>query len=217
VDSYEWNKIAGWTLAGLLSILGLSVITGALFPSHAPEQPGYIVEGVEEEAVADASSGPAEQPIEFFLASANVQKGEAQFKKCAACHSIDKGAAPAIGPNLWGIVGNHHAHEAGFAYSDAMKATADKEWTWDALSQWIANPKKYIPGNKMAFAGMSKPQDRADLIAFLNSESDSPLPIPAPPAAEAAPEAAAEAAPADEATEAAAPETASAEEATTAA
>lgn len=194
MDSYEWNKIAGWTLAALLSILGLSVLTGMLFPIQQPAKPGYVVEGVEEEVAAADSSGPAEQPIEFFLASANMQKGEAQFKKCAACHSIAKGAAPAIGPNLWGIVGNHHAHEAGFAYSDAMKATTDKEWTWDALSQWIANPKKYIPGNKMAFAGISKPQDRADLLLYLNSESDSPQPIPAAPAPAAAPEAAAPAA-----------------------
>ena len=203
MDSYEWNKIAGWTLAALLSILGLSVLTGMLFPIQQPEKPGYIVEGVEEEAVAADSSGPAEQPIEFFLASANMQKGEAQFKKCAACHSIAKGAAPAIGPNLWGIVGNKHAHEAGFAYSDAMKATSDKEWTWDALSQWIANPKKYIPGNKMAFAGIGKPQDRADLLLYLNSESESPQPIPAAPAAEApAPEAAAPAAEAEGAADA---------------
>ena len=192
MDSFEWNKIAGWSLAAAVSIMGLSVITGGLFPTHAPEKPGYIVEGVEEDAPAEAS-GPVEQPIEFFLASANATKGEAQFKKCAACHSIAKGANDAIGPNLWGILGNHHAHSASFGYSDAMKETAGKEWTWDALSQWVANPKKYIPGNKMAFAGLGKPQDRADLLLYLNSQSDSPQPIPAPPAPEA------DAAPADEA------------------
>lgn len=198
MDSFEWNKIAGWSLAAAVSILGLSVITDGLFPVHAPETPGYIVEGVEEEAAATAS-GPAEQPIEFFLAAASVQKGEAQFKKCTACHSIDKGAGDAIGPNLWGVLGNHHAHSASYSYSDAMKATAEKQWSWDALSQWVANPKKYIPGNKMAFAGIGKAQDRADLLAYMNSKSDSPQPIPAPPAPEETAAPADDAAPADEA------------------
>ena len=83
-------------------------------------------------------------------------------------------------------MGASHAHSGGFGYSDAMKAVSDKKWDWKALSEWIANPKKAIPGNKMSFAGISKPEDRANLIAFLNSKSDSPLAIPAAPA-EAAP------------------------------
>ena len=195
MDSYEWNKIAGWVLAAAISVLGLSILTGYMFPTHAPEKPGYVVEGVEAEGEAGGAAAAAEKPIEFYLASADVAKGEAQFKKCASCHTIDKGGASGIGPNLYGIVGNHHAHLGSFGYSDAMKATAGKPWDWDALAHWIANPKKYIPGNKMSFAGISKPEDRANLIAYLNSKSDKPLPIPAVPAEAAAP-AAAEAAPA---------------------
>ena len=198
MDSYEWNKIAGWVLAAAISVLGLSILTGYMFPTHAPEKPGYVVEGVEAEGEAGDATAAAEKPIEFYLASADIAKGEAQFKKCASCHTIDKGGSAGIGPNLWGIVGNHHAHQAGFGYSDAMKATAGKPWDWDALAHWVANPKKYIPGNKMSFAGISKPEDRANLIAFLNSKSDSPLAIPAVPA-EAAPAADAAAAPAADA------------------
>lgn len=209
MDSYEWNKIFGWTLVALLSVLGLSVLTGALFPVHAPEKPGYIVEGVEEEAAASDGGGTTEQPITVFLASANMAKGESQFKKCTACHTIDKGAANGIGPNLWGILSSKHAHSASFGYSDAMKATAGKDWDWDSLSQWVANPKKYIPGNKMAFAGIGKPQDRADLLLYMNSKSDSPQAIPAAPAAEAAAPAA-EAEVAAPAADAAAPTTAAA-------
>ena len=182
MDSYEWNKIAGWVLAAAISVLGLSILTGYMFPTHAPEKPGYVVEGVEAEGEAGGAAAVAEKPIEFYLASADIAKGEAQFKKCASCHTIDKGGAAGIGPNLYGIVGNHHAHQAGFGYSDAMKATVGKPWDWDALAHWVANPKKYIPGNKMSFAGISKPEDRANLIAFLNSKSDKPLAIPPVPA-----------------------------------
>jgi cytochrome c len=196
VDSYEWNKIAGWVLAAAISVLGLSILTGYLFPTAGPEQRAYVVEGVEAEAgAAGGATAEAERPIEFYLATADVAKGEAQFKKCASCHSIDKGGAQGIGPNLYGIVGAKHAHIPGFGYSDAMKATGDKVWDWQGLSAWLQNPKKYIPGNKMSFAGISKPEDRANLIAYLNSKSDSPMAAPAVPA-EAAP-----------ATEAAAPAT----------
>ncbi len=178
MDSYEFNKIAGWVLAALIAVLGLSIITGYLFPVHPLEQQAYVVQGVEAAAAAGGEA-EAEKPIGVFLASANLEKGAAQFKKCASCHTIEKGGAQGIGPNLYGIVGSKHAHIPGFGYSDGMKATGDKIWDWDTLSSWIENPRKYIPGNKMAFAGIGKPQDRADLLAFLNSKSDSPKPLPA--------------------------------------
>ena len=182
MDSYEWNKIAGWVLAAAISVLGLSILTGYMFPTHGPEKPAFVVEGVEAEGEAAGGAAAADKPIEFYLASADVAKGEAQFKKCAACHTIAKGAPAAIGPNLWGILGLKHAHMASFGYSPAMQGTHDKTWDWDALSHWIENPKKYIPGNKMSFAGIGKAQDRADLIAYLNTQSDSPQPLPAVPA-----------------------------------
>lgn len=182
VDSYEVNKILGWVLAAAISVLGLSILTGYLFPVHLPETPAYVVQGVEADgAAAGGGAAEAEKPIEFFLASADVAKGEAQFKKCASCHTIDKGGAAGIGPNLYGIVGAKHAHAPGFGYSDGMKATGDKVWDWSGLSAWLANPKKYIPGNKMSFAGISKPEDRANLIAYLNFKSDGPQPMPAVP------------------------------------
>lgn len=195
VDSYEWNKIIGWGLAALVAALGLSIGTGYLFPVHYPEKTAYEVQGVEEIPAAGGAPAEAEKPIAFYLASADVAKGEAIFKKCASCHTIDKGGAAGIGPNLYGIVGNKHAHMAGFGYSEAMAATGGKQWDWDSLSAWVSNPKKYIPGNKMAFAGISKPEERAALLAYLNSKSDAPLPLPAAPAADA-PAAAAAAAPA---------------------
>jgi cytochrome c len=187
VDSYEWNKIAGWVLAAAISVLGLSILTGYMFPVHYPETAAYVVQGVEADASAGGAAAEAEKPIEFYLASADPAKGEAQFKKCASCHSIDKGGAAGIGPNLYGIVGEKHGAAPGFGYSEALKATGDKVWDWQGLAAWLANPKQYIPGNKMSFAGISKPEDRANLIAYLNTKDDSPLPMPAAPAETAAP------------------------------
>ncbi len=177
------NTIAGWVLAGGIVALGLTIVTGEYFRAERPESMGYAIEGVEAEGGA---GGAAEKPIAFYLASADVAKGEAVFKKCAACHNADKGGPNALGPNLWGVLGKPHGHAAGFAYSDALKGVPGN-WDWDGMSAWLKSPKAYAPGTKMTFAGLSKPEDRANLIAFLNSRSDSPLPLPAAPAEEAAP------------------------------
>ncbi len=192
MDSFEWNKIAGWLLAAFATVLALIIVTDEIYKPERLTKPSYIVEGVE---VETAAAGPAvvEQPIEAFLASASAEKGAAVFKKCAACHSIEKGGANGIGPNLYGVLGGPHAHAAGFSYSDAMAATKSETWGWTNINKWLTSPKAYIPGNKMAFAGLGKPEDRAAVMAYLNSKSDKPLPIPAAPA-EAAP--AADAAPA---------------------
>jgi cytochrome c len=208
VDSFEWNKIFGAVLAALVAALGLAIATGYFFPVAPLEKQAYVVEGVEEEAAAGgAAGGEAEQPIALLLASANPTRGEAQFKKCAACHTIDKGGAAGIGPNLYGIMGRAHAQAAGYDYSDALDATASQRWDWEGMSAWLANPRKYIPGNKMSFAGIGKAQDRADLLAYLNTKADSPLPLPAAPAPAPAADAAAPAAGGGDAAALAAPAT----------
>lgn len=178
MDSFEWNKIAGWVLTAAIAVLGLALATGSLFAPPKLEKPGYVVEGVEAES---ASGAPAEveKPIAFYLATADKAKGEGDFKKCAACHTIAPGAAAGIGPNLYGIVGLPHAHMQGFAYSEGMQKLHGEPWTFDLLNTWLKSPKAYVPGTKMAFAGLSKPQDRADVIAYLNAQSASPKPYPA--------------------------------------
>jgi cytochrome c len=174
------NTIAGWVLAAGIAALGLSVVTGEYFHAERPEKMGYTVEGVEE----DAGSGgaPAEQPAAFYISKADPQKGADVFKKCGACHSDQKGGPNQIGPQLWGVVGRPVASEAGFAYSDALKGKSGP-WTFDELFAWLKSPKAYAPGTKMTFAGLSNPEDRANVIAYLNSESDKPEPLPTAPAA----------------------------------
>lgn len=196
LNSYTFNMYAGWFLAALVALLGINIVTAEMFRPHKPERQAYVVEGVVEEQSADAApAAEAEKPIAFYLASATPEKGEATFKKCAACHTIDKGGANGIGPNLYGIVGDVHDHAAGFGYSEALLAMKGKVWTWDEMSAWLKSPKTYAPGTKMAFAGIAKPEDRAAVMVYLNSKSDKPLPLPAVPAEAAAP--AADAAPAD--------------------
>ncbi|WP_439532290.1 c-type cytochrome [Polymorphobacter sp.] len=188
MDSFEFNKIAGAVLAGLVALLGISILTDMAFTPHKPDKPAYIIEGVVEEVV-DAGPVDSEKPIAFYLASATAEKGEAVFKKCAACHNAASGGANGIGPNLYGVVGAPHASHAGFSYSDALLAMKGQPWTWEELSKWLKSPKAYAPGNKMSFAGLSKPDERAAVMVWLNQQSASPLPIPAAPAEEPAAEA----------------------------
>lgn len=177
------NTIAGWVLFGGIAALGLSIATGMYFAPHRPEKMGYVVEGVEEEGAGGAAA-EAEKPIAFYLATASAARGEAQFKKCAACHTITSGGANGIGPNLYGIFGKPHGHLPSFSYSDGLKKVPGS-WDWDSLSAWLHSPKAYAPGTKMSFAGISKPQDRADLLLYLNSQGSN-VPVPPPPAEEAA-------------------------------
>lgn len=171
------NTIAGWVLGAGIVALGTSIVAGEVFHAERPEKMGYPIEGVE----VEAEGGEAEQPIAFFLATADPAQGEQVFKKCAACHTVTKGGASGVGPNLWGTMGKPHGHVAGFPYSDALKAVPGV-WDWEAMSAWLKSPRTYAAGTKMTFAGLSNPQDRANVIAYLNQQSDSPLPLPAAPA-----------------------------------
>ena len=173
------NTIAGWTLAGCFAALGLSIIGGMLYHSGEPEKEGFPVEAVAEGGDTGAA---AEVPIATLLPKADAAKGAEVFKKCAACHTDNQGGANGIGPNLWHIVGDNVAEgRGGFAFSDALKGKGGK-WGFEELNAWVTSPRKYAPGTKMTFAGLSNPQDRADLLVYLNGQGSN-LPLPAAPAA----------------------------------
>jgi cytochrome c len=169
------NTINGWVLFAGIVALGGSIVSAEMFKAHRPEEMGYPIEGVVSE-----EGGEADKPVEFYLATADVTAGEQVFKKCVACHTVDQGGANGLGPNLWATLGKPHGHVAGFAYSDGLKAVPGN-WDWKGMDAWLANPKKYAPGTKMTFAGLGNPQDRANVIAFLNSKGTN-LPLPAAPA-----------------------------------
>ena len=184
----RFNTIAGWVLGAGIIALGGSILTGEMFHAERPEKMGYPIEGVELEGKEGAA---AEQPIAFYLASADPAKGADVFKRCVTCHTIAKGGANGNGPNLWGTVGSPVAHVAGFPYTADLKAVGGT-WDWEKLSAWVKDPKALAQGTKMSFPGLGKPEDRANLLAYLNTQSDSPQPLPAAPAPSPA-EAAAEA------------------------
>jgi cytochrome c len=177
----RFNTIAGWVLFAGIVALGASIVSGEAFHQERPEEMGYPIEGVE----VEGGGADADKPIAFYLASGDAAKGEAVFKKCAACHNADPGGANALGPGLYGVMGNPIAGHPGFAFSEALKSKGGT-WDWETMSAWLANPKKFATGTKMTFAGLGNPQDRANVMLFLNSRDSAPLPVPAAPA-EAAP------------------------------
>ena len=178
MDSFELNKILGAVLAACLVVLVTSFSAGALFAPKMPEKPGFEIAVKESEGAAKGGAAPAAaEPIEKLLQTASVEKGAAAAKKCAACHTFAKGEKNGVGPNLWGVVGDKIGECRGFNWSQAIKAKGGT-WTIDALNQFIANPKGYIPGTAMGFAGIQKDSERADVLAYLNSLSDNPAPLP---------------------------------------
>ena len=178
----RFNTIAGWVLFAGIVALGTSIVASEAFHSERPEKMAYPIEGVE---AAPGEGAAAEQPIEAYLAKADPAKGADVFKKCGACHNADKGGPNQLGPNLWGVLGEPIGQGKGFAFSPALSSKGGS-WNWDVLSQWLTSPKAFAPGTKMTFAGISNPQDRANVMAFLNKQSDSPEPLPSAPAPGAA-------------------------------
>lgn len=184
MSGIEINNIAkSIFLAGIIA-MAAGLISEGLFSGgeeHGKEaKRGYVIEGAEETASAAGAPAAAEQAVDIapFLAKADIAAGEAQLKKCTACHTFDKGGKNGVGPNQYGLVGARLAHADGYAYSDALKAKHSETWDFQHLSDFLTNPKKTLPGNKMAFAGIKNPQDRANLIAYINTLSDKPLPLP---------------------------------------
>ena len=185
----RFNTIAGWVLGSGIVLLGASLVTGELFHSERPEKMGYPIEGVVEEGGEGGEE--AEPPIAALLQTADASAGEAQFRKCAACHTINQGGANGLGPNLWGVMGAPLGHSASYAYSDALRSQGGN-WDWERMNAWLRSPRTFAPGTKMTFAGLSNPEDRANLLAYLNAQGSN-LQLPPPPAAGSPAENAAEA------------------------
>ncbi|OLP59155.1 cytochrome C [Xaviernesmea oryzae] len=175
------NMAIGAFLGVVFMLMSISIASEGLFHSEAPEKPGFAI-AADEPAAAGESAGAEEKEVDIkpLLAKADASAGETIFKKCAACHTVEKGGPNKVGPNLWGVVERPIASHEGFSYSAGMKtfAEANKTWSFDHLSYFVEAPKKHVPGTAMGFAGLKKPEERASLLAWLRQQADQPVPLP---------------------------------------
>ena len=209
MDSFEANKIFGAVLGSVFVLFGGSLLAEAIFHSEAPEKPGFAITAAEPAASGAAAPAANEvTPVGKIMQTANAEAGAAIFKRCQACHSGEKGGPNKVGPDLWDIVNRPIASHEGFSYSAAMTDFSKGKtvvWDWDHLNHFLHGPKQYIKGTAMGFAGLPKDQERADLLAYLGTLADTPVPPPAPDAGASEAAAPAEGAAAPAAGEAAAP------------
>ena len=170
-DTMTMTKAVGAVCGSLLVLMLVSWASDSLYSvggGHGGHGDGEVTQAYIIDTGADAA--PAEdagEPVDLavVLAAGDAGAGEAVFRKCTSCHKLD--GSDSVGPHLNGIVGRNHAASAGYAYSEAMAARAADPWTPEALYTFLVNPKQDMPGTKMAFAGLPKSEERADVIAYL--------------------------------------------------
>ena len=188
MDSHEWNKILGSVLGTVLFVVAVHIASQAVYYAPPPAKPAYAVAGVEAktETPAAAAAPAAEAAPDFatVLPMADAMAGATIAERCAACHDWAKDGPNKIGPNLFGVVGRPKASHPGFDYSAAMKAKGG-DWSYPDLFNFLRQPAVFVPGTKMSFAGLPKPQDRLNVMAFLRMQADTPAPLPAAGAAPA--------------------------------
>jgi cytochrome c len=184
MNSFEINKILGALLGTCLVLVAVHIASGAIFERGEPTKPGFVIEVKEEQPAQSKEAAPAEVPIESLLGSASVERGAQIAKQCQVCHNTEKGAGKKIGPDLYGVVGRARAAQPDFNYSAAMKSKGGS-WTVDDLNTFLTKPSAFVPGTAMTFAGLTSEKQRADVIAYLNTLSDNPKPLPT---AQSAPE-----------------------------
>jgi cytochrome c len=181
MSSADFNKFVGAILVSLLAAVAIGIFVNETMHPHmmSADEMAYKVEtaGGEAGAAGAAAEEPALEPVAPLLAAASAADGEKLSKRCANCHSFDKGGVNKVGPNLYGTIGHDMAAHADFSYSAAL---SKKGGTWDyaALNEFLANPKAYLPGTKMSFPGLKNVKDRAAIMAYLRQQSDNPPPLP---------------------------------------
>lgn len=183
MNSFEVNKIAGAVLGAMLFAAGSGFVAELIYHPKPAGKAGYDLPEAEAEKPAAAAAEAKVEPIAVRLASASAEKGQAGTKACQACHSFEKGGPNKVGPDLWDVVERKKGAHEGYDYSAAMKEKGGT-WTYADLDEFLTSPKAYVKGTKMGFAGIANPQERANVIAYLHSLSDSPKPLPAADKAE---------------------------------
>lgn len=174
----EFNKIfAAILVAGIIAMFG-GFVSKQLIHPHKLEKDAFPIEAAEDVGAGVASGPAGPEPILAMIATADVERGSKVAKACAACHSFDKGAPAGVGPNLWGVVGGPKDHMPGYAYSGELPKVGGGTWTYEEMNKFLYKPKGYASNTKMGFAGLKKGEDRAAVLAWLRTQSDSPAPLP---------------------------------------
>ena len=177
MDSFEINKIIAAVLVTVLIVFGIGKISDIIFHVEAPKVQGYKVEVKLASSSSVESSSENQVDIASLLSMGDLKHGKKVFKKCAACHSINKDGGNKIGPKLWGVMFRPAAAITDYKYSKALSEYT-KEWSWEEMNGFLIKPSKWIKGNKMGFAGLKKEKDRASVILYLNQNSDEPKELP---------------------------------------
>ena len=179
MDSFELNKIIAAILMVALLVIGIGKFSDIIFHVDKPKTPGYAVE-IEQMVTSSTSTKNTvveKTDIAALMIMGDIASGEKIFKKCAACHSINKNGKNKIGPALYNVVGRKVGEISDYKYSKAL-AAYDKEWNFEELNGFLTKPAKWVKGTKMSYAGLRKEKDRASIIKYLNQNSDSPIPLP---------------------------------------
>lgn len=178
-DALLINKLSAGVIGAMLLAMLAGSLSHILYTADEITEDAYPIAANEAPAASSAAAAPAgPEPVSALLASADVAKGQKLFKKCAACHTYEKGGADKVGPNLWNIVDRAKGGHASFGgYSKAMTAMGG-DWTYEDLNAFLAKPKKFMKGTAMNFGGFKKTSDRANIIAFLRAQADSPVALP---------------------------------------
>lgn len=174
MDELELSKFFGVACAAMLAFVGLSQVSNAIVSMDHLDEPAYAIEVAESDDAGEEAPEPVS--VAALMAEADAASGQKVFKKCSACHNQAEGAGSKAGPNLWGVMGRDIASIDGFSYSSSL---AEKEggWTWEAMNAFLTKPKSYASNTKMNFTGL-KDGDRADVMAWLNSQGDAPIDPP---------------------------------------
>jgi cytochrome c len=172
MSSFEWNKVIASVLTALIIAMVAGILSNMLVRTKSLEKPVFVIAGAASTAAAsteEAAAAPKLEPIAPLLAKADPKRGQQLTTVCQACHTFDKGGPNRIGPNLWGISIEGMAEVANYQFSAAMEAHKGEKWTVEELNGWLDNPQHFMPGTKMTFAGFPKAQNRADVIAYLQT------------------------------------------------
>jgi cytochrome c len=176
-SSLELNKIAGAVLVALLTVKVIGIVGDKVYHPQKLEKSVIEIEGVQATAETNAPAPKVDEPIAARLAKADTAAGKKSFAKCLVCHTDDKGGANKIGPNLWGVIGAKKDARSDYQYSGVL-AKIGGNWSFEDLDKWLTKPSTFAPGTKMTFAGDPSAQDRANIIAYLRTQSDAQVPLP---------------------------------------